>query len=322
MTYTHLSEDERDLLAVLKGEGLGLREIAGRLKRDPGTVSRELKRNAPPVRTGYYLPHKAHERAIKRNLKNHKRERLKNPRIRAYVRKRLKASWSPELIAGRWTHLHPDQSISHEAVYQWIYAEERDLIPYLLRARKQRQRRGYSRKHQKSHIPNRIGITERPKEVESRKKIGHWEADTAVSRQSKAVLQVACERKTRYTRISKLKDKTAASMHKALVRRLSCTSTLARISITYDNGTENTDHELTNRILGTRSYFCEPYHSWEKGTVENTIGLVRRFLPKKTDFATVLSKDIRAIERWLNNRPRKCLNFKTPAEVYKAECCT
>lgn len=322
MPYTHLSQDERDTIAVLRSEGRSLRFIAKKMNRDPGTLSRELKRNAPPIHTGYYLPHKAHERAVKRNSERAKRERLKDPRLRGYVRRRIKADWSPELTAGRWSMLHPELPVSHEAVYQWIYEDARDLIPYLVRAHKKREQRGYSRKHTKSHIPNRIPLSERPKEAETRRVAGHWETDTAVSRQSKAALQVSAERKTRYTRIAKLPAKTAHAMRVGLTRRLSRVPQRLRASITYDNGTENTDHEETNRILGTKSYFCEPYHSWEKGTVENTIGIIRRFLPKKTDFAIVSSKDIRRIERWINNRPRKCLNFKTPAEAMKAECCT
>lgn len=319
MTYTHLSQDERDIIAVLRGEGHTLRSIAKQMNRNPGTLSRELKRNAPPIHTGYYLPHKAHERAVLRNQYSHRRERLKSPRIRSYVRRRIKADWSPELTAGRWNSLHPDTPISHEAIYQWIYTDAGDLIVDLVRAHKKRERRGYSRRHKKSHIPNRISRSERPKGAETRRIVGHWETDTAVSRQSKVALQVTTERKTRYTRIAKLPAKTAHAMRVALTRRLSRIHGRLRTSITYDNGTENTDHEETNRILGTKSYFCEPYHSWEKGTVENTIGIIRRFLPKKTDFAIVSSKDIRTIERWLNNRPRKCLNFKTPAEAMKAE---
>lgn len=319
MAYTHLSQDERDMIAVLRGEGQSLRTIAQQIHRDPGTLSRELKRNAPPIHTGYYLPHKAHERAVQRNQHSHRRERLKSPKIRDYVRRRIKADWSPELTAGRWNALHPENPISHEAIYQWIYVDSRDCIEYLVRAHKKRERRGYSRKHKKSHIPNRISISERPKEAGQRKVAGHWETDTAVSRQSRAALQITTERKTRYTRIATLHAKTAYAMRVGLTCRLSRVDARLRTSITYDNGSENTDHEETNRILGTQSYFCEPYHSWEKGTVENTIGLIRRFLPKKTDFAIVSSTDIRKIERWLNNRPRKCLNFKTPAEAMKAE---
>ena len=183
------------MIAVLRGEGRTLRFIAKKMKRDPGTLSRELKRNAPPVHTGYYLPHKAHERALNRNRESHQRERLKNPTIRSYVRQRIKADWSPELTAGRWNSLHSDYPISHEAVYQWIYADAKELIPYLVRAHKKRERRGYSRKHKKSHIPNRISISERPKEAERRRVAGHWETDTAVSRQSKVTLQATTERR-------------------------------------------------------------------------------------------------------------------------------
>lgn len=321
-TYKHLSKEERDIIAVLRGEGQTLRSIARELGRNVGTLSRELKRNAPPIHSRYYLPHKAHERAVTRNSVSHERDRLKDPRVRRYVRGRIIAGWSPEITAGRWSKLHLELPVSHEAVYQWVYADERDLIPYLVRAHKKRQLRGHTRKHRKSHIPNRIPISERPKAVEKRQVAGHWETDTAVSRQSKAALQVSIERKTRYTRLAKLKAKSAREMSNALVRRLSSVPKHLRRTVTYDNGSENSEHERTNKTLGTKSYFCERFHSWEKGTVENDIGIVRRFLPKKTDFATVLSKDIRALEYWMNNRPRKCLNYSTPAEVWKAECCT
>jgi IS30 family transposase len=133
---------------------------------------------------------------------------------------------------------------------------------------------------------------------------------------------VTVERKTRYAKLAKLKTKTARAMSTALTRRLSRYPTPLRRSITYDNGPENAEHMRTNKILGTCSYFCEPFHSYERGTVENTIGLVRRFLPKKTNLAKISQDHLTNIESWLNNRPRKCLGFKTPAEVFKAECCT
>lgn len=321
-TYRHLTEHERDLIAVLKGEGTSLRDIARTLGRDPGTISRELRRNAPPIHRGYYLPHRAHARYVARNQRRAQRPRLKEPYTRAYVRERIRSGWSPELTAGRWNRLHPERSISHEAIYQWIYAEERTLISCLVRAHKKRQRRGYSRKHVKTHIPARIPIAERPKIVEMRRQAGHWESDTAVSRQSLAALQVSVERKTRYSKLAKLQRKTASACATAINRRLSQYPQRLRRTITRDNGTENTDHERVNAVLGTRSYFCAPFHSWERGTNESTIGLVRRFLPKKTDFAIVSDKKLRKIERWLNNRPRKCLKYRTPAEVFKDECCT
>ncbi len=317
-TYTHLTSHERDLLAVLRSQGRSLRQIAHVLARDPGTLSRELRRNAPPVHTGYYLAHKAHQRAEDRNRFSRSHRRLKHDASRRYVEHRLRSGWSPELIAGRLQRRHPERAISHEAIYQWVYAEARHLIPCLVRAHRIRKCRGYSRRHQQTHIPGRISIRQRPSHVLARRRVGHWETDTAVSRRSPHALQITVERKTRYTRLAQLPKKGAREMSTALTRRLSRYPRGLRRSLTYDNGSENTEHLRTNQILGTRSYFCEPFHSWERGTVENTIGLVRRFFPKRTDFATISKNRIRAVERWLNHRPRKCLGFQTPAEVFKA----
>jgi transposase, IS30 family len=321
-TYTHLSTDERDMLAVLKGKGHSLREIAEILKRSPSTLARELKRNAPPVNTGYYLAHKAQERADKRKRESHGRPRLKSDEIRRYVEEHLRRGWSPELIAGRLSLEHPGLSISYEAIYQWVYQEATYLIAFLVRAHHTRKHRGYSRKHKKSHIPERVSIRERPQAVLLRRHIGHWETDTITCRKSYQAVQVTVERKARYAKLAKLRKKTARAMSIALTRRLSRYPARLRQSITYDNGPENAEHGRTNTILGTCSYFCEPFHSYERGTVENTIGLVRRFLPKKTNLATISQEQLTKIEHWLNNRPRKCLGFKSPAEVFKAECCT
>jgi IS30 family transposase len=185
-----------------------------------------------------------------------------------------------------------------------------------------RKHRGYSRKHKKSHIPGRISIKKRPTAVLNRRQIGHWETDTISCRKSYQAVQVSVERKARYAKLAKLKAKTSPAMSLALVRRLCRYPAIMRRSITYDNGPENAEHMRTNKILGTASYFCQPFHSYERETVENAIGLVRRFLPKKTNLAQVSQHQLTKIKYWLNNRPKKCLKFKTPAEVFKAECCT
>jgi transposase, IS30 family len=315
--YKHLSVEERDHLAVLKGKGHGVRDIARILKRSPSSISRELKRNAPPIRTGYYLAHRAHQRYVLRNQQRARRLRLKTKRIRAYVCRQLKRGWSPELISGRWSHLHPKQTIGPEAIYQWIYTEATYLITCLVRHHRRRLSFGHSRKHAKNHIPGRVSIDQRPKVVNHRKQFGHWETDTMVSRQSKVAMRALVERQSRFSKLGKLKRKTASQMSHSLNRTLCRFPQEVRRSLTYDNGTENTNHLETNRVLGTKSFFCAPFHSWEKGTVENTIGLVRRHLPKKTDLAKVSLEEIKAIERWLNNRPRKCLGFQTPAEVFR-----
>lgn len=317
--YKHLTIHDRDLIAVLRSQGQTYDQIATALGRDKSTISRELRRNAPPVRTGYYLAHRANARARERATCSRTHKRLRNKKVRHYVMRKIRMGWSPELIAGRLKKLHPECSISHEAIYQWIYEDARHLIPHLVRAHRRRKRRGYSRRHKKTHIPERTSIKERPLQIQERLQAGHWETDTAVSRQSLAALQVSVERRTRLTKLARLDAKGAHPMSTALTRRLKRLPSWFLLSITYDNGSENTEHLRTNKILGTRSYFCEPYHSWEKGTVENTIGLVRRRFPKKMDFAKVSKSKIIATERWLNNRPRKCLGYSTPLEAARAE---
>lgn len=320
--YQHLSQRERDMIAVLRSRGETLRAIARRLKRDPATLSRELKRNSPPVHTGYYLPHKAQARSAARWAATHRRPRLKSARLKAYVRGRLRAGWSPELVSGRLGHLKLGATVSHETIYRWIYAEARELIAHLARSHRRRLPRGHSRKHRRPHIPGRISIAQRPVRIARRRQAGHWEIDTAVSRRGPAAPAVAAERKTRYTRLRRLKRKTAHALASALNRTLAQYPHRLRRSLTYDNGPENTAHRRVNAILGTRSFFCAPFHSWEKGTVENTVGLVRRFFPKGTDFTRLPDRAIKRVERWLNHRPRKCLDYRTPAEAFRRECCT
>jgi len=313
--YSHLTVDERDQISVLKAEGLTLREIARELGRHHSTISRELNRNAPPVHRGYYLSHKAHERSVKRKSQAHQRGRLKNELVLRYVETGLSLRWTPEQISGRLPIDHPGQTISHEAIYQFIYKERNDLITRLPKHHRKRLKRGHSRKHRNSHIPNRVSIEERPKFIDKRKQAGHWERDSLISRASKHCLDVKIERKSRYTILDKLKQKTKEAVWFTLVANLKSFPEHLRRSLTYDNGSENAEHEKVNEALGTKSYFCHPYASWEKGTVEYANGLVRRFFPKKTDFSKVSIDQVKTVEFLLNNRPRKCLHYQTPTEV-------
>lgn len=323
--YRHLSSEERDKIAVLRATGLKPGGIGKVLGRNKSTVSRELRRNRAPI-YDVYLAHNAQKRAQKRKREAARRPRLKNSAIRQYAITRIMKGWSPEQISGRICLDHPGLNISHEAIYQYIYdpqnREEIDLVPYLARSHRRRKNRGQGKKHSKSHIPNRISIDERPEHIEQRKEPGHWEADTMISRQSKAAIAVATERTSRLVKVGKLDQKSASEFRKALNRQLIQYPQHMKQTITYDNGSENVEHEFVNKVLGTQSYFCHPYHSWERGTVENTIGLIRRFLPKKTNFATIAKEQIKRIETELNDRPRKCLAFKTPSEVFKSKCCT
>lgn len=306
------------MIAVFRTEGQSLRAIARTLGRDPGTISRELKRNAPPIKTGYYLPHRAQQRAELRWQESHIRPRLKDDSLRQYVRDKLKEGWSPEQISGRREKGKMTPAISPETIYQWIYTDARELIPLLPRHHRKRWCKGHHRRHKKLHIPERISIKDRPQSINNRQEPGHWEIDTIGNHQSLVTLVAAVERKTRYTRIHRIPQKTARNLSNSLKLTLGPYPQELRLSLTYDNGPENTDHLITNSSLGTQSFFCEPFHSWEKGSIENLIGLVRRYFPKKTNFSHVSPEDVKQVEIYLNNRPRKCLKYLTPAEAFQA----
>ena len=318
--YSQLSPLERDQLAFYRAQNKSLRFIAAKLKRSPSTISRELRRNCAPVNAGYYCPHPAQSRADGRRRQASRHQRLRDPLIRRYVRIHLPLRWSPEAIAGRLRLDHPGKRISHEAIYQWVYADAPHLVRFLPKAHRKRRYRGYAkRKHLKSHIPDRVPISERPAAVQSRKCAGHWEADTAGNRKSSAVLLVLHERKTRFTILRKLRRRTARQLCRKTINALKLFPAALRRSITYDNGPENALHALINRFLGTDSYFCAPYHSWEKGSVENVIGLLRLHCPKSLRLSRVSSSRIAAIQTALNRRPRKCLRFRSPAALLQRE---
>lgn len=317
--YKHLTLEERELIAIYKAEGKSKRAIAKLLGRNHTTISREVQRNKNSAANGY-LPNNAHKTAKGRKQKAGEKYRLKNPYIRDYVHRCLALQWSPELIAGRLALEHPDHSISYEAIYQYIYNETPQLIPHLARGHRKRYKKNLKRKTKKTKIPNRTSILERPAEINNRAEFGHWESDSIVSRHNTTILNVLIERLSRYTIITKLNGKTAHLSQRAIKLRLVDLPSDACQSITYDNGTENVLHEQVNAYLNCSSYFCEPYHSWEKGSVENVNGLIRRFFPKKTNLAKLHDYNLARVQFWINNRPKKCLNFKTPAEVFFRQC--
>jgi IS30 family transposase len=320
-SYNQLSRDERVLIAGFQSQGLSIRQIARQLDRAPSTISRELRRNASPERSASYDGGVAHQLADQRRRDSHRRPRLKTPQLRLYVRQKLQEGWSPEQIAGRLRFEHRAVTVSHEAIYQWIYEQEPQLIRFLTRAHPKRRRRPCHQRR-RLKIPCRTSIYERPAIVAARTEAGHWEADTVHWRHGAAVMMIAAERKTRYIRLRPLKRRTSKHMSQSLIWSLQRYPLHLRQSLTYDNGTENAQHIRVNRVLGMCSFFCEPYQSWQKGTVENSVGLVRRYFPKAMDFSQVTMAQVQRVERLLNNRPRKCLNYETPAEAFRRECCT
>ena len=313
--YEQITSDERDKIAIFKANGFSQNEIAKMLGRHRSTISRELRRNSSTQYHCYKSIH-AHRRSCERKRQANSHSRLRNDKIRSYVEMKLKDDYSPEQIAGRIRVDHPGLKISHEAIYQYIYSDKPELSHCLARHYRIRKKRGKKNTGSVRTIPERIDITQRPKEIDSRSVIGHWESDTVVSRQSKVALAVTVERKSRLTKIIKIQRRTSQYYSQAVIDSLISIDPKQRLTITYDNGKENAEHLRINQALKVQSYFCQPYHSWEKGTVENTIGLIRRYFPKKTDFDKVTDEQIREVEHKLNSRPRKCLGFRTPAEVF------
>jgi IS30 family transposase len=316
--YKHITMDERELIAKMHWEGKKLSEIANALARDKGTISRELKRNASSEYR-CYTPCRAQYRADERRKTASKRPRLKNETVCQYVLEKLALGWSPELIAGRLPLEHIGFSISYEAIYQYIYhpetADREELIASLRRCHRKRMQKSTGRKVRKTKIPNRVPIDVRPKSVESRRYYGHWEGDSLISRKSLAALNSLTERKSRLLLLTKLKRKGAEDTKNAVIERLYALPAQMRRTLTLDNGTENAQHEEITAEIGTKCYFAHPYASWERGTNEHINGLIRWYLPKGTDFSKISNEQIAQIESLINNRPRKCLGFKTPLEV-------
>jgi len=326
--YRHISLEERDRIAEMKSLGHTVTEIAEALRRSKSTLSRELRRNATPAYK-VYLSHRAHERAVTRKQEAGSRPRLKNEQIVTYVRSKLEQGLSPELIAGRIGLEHSGLGISHEAIYQYIYhpktagggflAKGRgELIGHLVRGHRKRKTKGIGRRERKTKIPNRIPIEERPISVENRSRFGHWEGDSLVSRKSLAALNSLVERKSRLLLLTRLERKSAELTADTVIRRLQEFPEKARRTLTLDNGTENAQHEAITDAIGMQCYFARPYASWQRGTNESVNGLVRRYFPKGTNFSKITDEQVAKVESLINNRPRKCLGYKTPLEVASA----
>jgi IS30 family transposase len=312
--YKRLSSEERDRIAILRSRRWDWRRIGEKIGRPHTTLLREWRRNK---KRGRYGPHAAQRKAENRQRIGHRRLRLGGRVKQTAVERMIMNGWSPEIAAGRINREAKRRVISHEAIYQWIYAEAPHLAEYLLRHHSKRRPRG-PRKAKRVLIPQRIPIDRRPPEANNREQAGHWESDLMIG-DGRAALQSSLERVSRKTSLRRLPNKTAAESRKALHQVLSSVPVGLRRSVTYDNGSENVEHHLLNQSLpGLASFFCTAYHSWEKGAVENRNGIVRRFLPKGTRFESLTEAQIQSIEDWINDRPMKCLGFQTPNEVFNS----
>lgn len=300
--------------------GAKVKSIAIITGRDRSVISREIKRNR-----GDYSPYNARtaqEATNRRAKKTNKRKLDKDNPLYQFVIDRLKEGWSPEQIAGRLKH-HPlpklhGSTISHEQIYEYIYNDGCDqngerLYPFLRRKQALRQRR-FTRKRQKQTILERISIHQRPEGIQAKTTYGHWESDTMICKYQKR-LSVQYERKSQLMRISRLANGKAEETEQAVAKTIEDYPWYLRLSLTFDNGPENACHRNIRDNFELQTYFCDPYKAWQKGGVENVIGLTREYFPKKFDLNATTDKNIQIIQEKLNNRPRKSLNFLTPNEI-------
>ncbi len=312
-TYTQLSRAERDQLYRLHADGIAGAQIAAMLGRPKSTVSRELRRNS---KDGLYLPDTAERLAKERRWSGSKIER--DSQLRGYITSQIAmARWSPGRLAGRMRRDKTPYYACAETIYSFIYSpagKQLSLYQHLFKAKPKRTQK-YARKPRKAPIPNRIGIDQRPEAANTRAEFRHWEGDLVQYQKQHENLLTMQERKSRLTLIAKNPSKHKEGTHKMIRSRLKLFPKNARKSATFDNGGEFALHEQLHHIE-CKTFFCDPYASWQKGGLEHANGRIRRFLPKHTRLAEISHAEVDRIQRLLNNTPMKCLDYQTPTEVF------
>jgi len=320
--YTHLTIKDRDRIQALLEKGHKQKEIAGILKVDKSTISREIARNrrkkrrrgAKSGQPGKYEASVANHKAyIRRYYSKYQGKQIdENFELKAYITEKLELGWAPDEISGRMKKDQPEFYASKTAIYDWLYHSPlgKPWTSCLYSRRKRKKKR--VPKAKRALIPNRQGLAERPVGATNRSRYGHWEGDTMVSARktgSKAALSVMYEKKARFIDARKIPNMKPDSNVRAIVRMK---KNLCKVkSLTMDNGIENTRHE----DIGIATYFCDPYSSWQKGGVEHAIKMIRRFMPKGIDINEYSSKDVKMIIDMINHKPRKSLGYKTPHEI-------
>jgi len=316
--HTKIGAWERDKIATLLSAKTSIRSIARQLGRSHSSVLAEIKRNSFG---GEYRAIKANDLAKARNITSRRTNPLKDPAIYSYVLRNLRR-WSPEEIAGRLKrNNHEISVICHETIYKYIYSQEgrkRNLFEYLVRGNKTR-RKWFGRHKYQRGIPDRVSIDLRPKYINSRKKFGHWEVDSVEGKAHQKGIHTFLERKTRYYQGKIIENIDSEYGIKAQLDTFKRLPPKARRSATFDNGRENFNHTKLKIHLGMKTYFCDPYSAWQKGANEHFNGVLRRYLPKKTDLRTITQFELDAIIDEINGRPLKCLKYETPSEAFHRE---
>lgn len=320
MGYHQLTYRERYLIARHKSSGESLRAIARMLHRSPSTISRELRRNANRS-DGRYRVDKANSYARARRWRSRMGIQFGHDEV-GLVHELMEHKWSPQQISGRLRKLGL-LSVGTATIYRWVAQDKARGGALWQRTRRlsHRYRKGYRVVDHRGRMRGKRPLSARPSRVNLRQEFGHWEGDTVMGKDGRHCLLTLVERMTRLTRIIKLPARQASEVNRSLTKEMR-KGTLKMKSLTLDNGTEFHGFAELERQLGIEVYFAQPYHSWERGTNENTNGLIRQYLPKGMCFKEVTQRQCDAIERELNDRPRKVLGFDTPAEAYSQQCCT
>lgn len=324
MKYKHLTAADRSKMEVLLLKKYTMTEVAKTLGFHKSTISRELrKRKAPKGYFGEYAQlnyEEQRERCGRKKI-------LSYSKYRNHVINRLSLGWSPETISGRLKFKRANWSICKETIYRFIYEDsyckEEKIYQYLKHARRRRIK-WKSRKSKKDRIPNRVSIHQRPEIVVTKKEFGHWEGDSVIYPNKKSI-NTLNELKTGYVEFTKLDRKTAELTANSMIEVFKIHESK---TVTVDNGSEFMEHERITEVTGVKVYFADPYSSYQRGSNENSNGLLRRYLPKRTNIDKLTQEELDGIAEDLNNRPRKRLGYQTPAEAYQLElinlsiCCT
>ena len=323
--YKRLSQKERVIIEALWVEGYNKSYIARKLKRSCSTISREIG-NWEINPQDQYDSTLAHNYAVSdKHYRGLERKLDYNKSIKLYVFRGLLAGYSPDIISGRMPNDYPlDMSmrISHEAIYQYIYQYPQAMLNKKLIQLLHRHKRfrGYksTRLYKRGLIKDSVSIEQRPKEVNKRLNIGDFEGDLIIGKGQQSAIGTMVDRKSRFVYIVKMSDRKSKTVVNSFIASMKSWPVKHSRTMTYDNGKEMSEHKLFTRKTGMPVYFAHPYSSWERGTNENTNGLIRRFFPKGTDFNQVSAEDLQEVQDWLNNRPRKILGYKSPIEVLEA----
>ncbi|MCP4553688.1 MAG: IS30 family transposase [Bacteroidetes bacterium] len=318
--YKQLSFSERLVIQKMKWRGESLRSIAKCLGRNVSTISREVKKNKS--KDGFYRAVKAHSMAEEKSWQKALNKIEENIELMDYIIKKLKLKWSPEIISGRLKHDFPydkTMRVSYETIYLWLYKlyKEKGIQTYKLLPRKRRKRRKREQiKHPRIFIEGKKSIHSRPLNAELRKEIGHWEGDTMSGKNHDGYIATLVDRSSRLLKADKMANKNADTCTRAIFEALGNIINDQIHTITFDNGTEFARFKTIEEAFECDTYFADPYSAWQRGTVEQTNGLIRKFLPKGTPFKNLNKETLDIIVEIINNTPRKILNYLTPYEIF------